>query len=364
MAPVIRALEALEDRVDVALALTGQHDELVDDALQTFGLRPDFDLEIMRAGQSVVEVGTECLVRLGPILREWSPGLVLVEGDTASVFFGALAAYLNGIPVGHVEAGLRTGNLRSPFPEEAFRRMAAVLVDLHFAPTPRARENLLREGIPDDRIRVTGNPVVDALLEVADRAEAPESQVIRRLTEDGAPPFALLTAHRRESFGSPLERAFEAVLELLRRQQTLEVVYPLHPNPEVADPARRILSDHPRLHLVDPLAYRDLVAALAGAALVLTDSGGIQEEAPTFGTPVLVLREVTERPEAVEAGVAQVVGTDVRRIVQAALALLGSSPDPRERARAANPYGDGDAGRRIADAVDVFLAASGSGKDA
>ena len=357
MAPVVHALEDRRGRVETRLALTGQHDELVDEALATFRLEPDWDLGIMREGQSLTEVGKECLGGVSRVLEEWRPDIVLVQGDTASVFFGTLAAYLHQIPAGHVEAGLRTGDLKCPFPEEGFRRLAGVLADLHFAPTPGARENLLREGVSDERIHVTGNTVVDALLAVADQGRDLESPVLRRLVDPDGPPFVLLTAHRRESFGPPLERVFNAVLELVRQEEKLEVAYPVHPNPEVTGPARRILGDHPRIHLLAPLAYPDLVAALAAATCVLTDSGGIQEEAPTFGTPVLVLREMSERPEGIEAGVARLVGTDPDRIVEGARALIGRTPDERRRTRSANPYGDGRAGQRIAGLVEAFLTA-------
>ncbi len=357
MAPVLEALHQRRERIQTRLALTGQHDELVDEALRTFGLRPHWDLGIMREGQSLTDVGRECLLGIGRILEDWRPALVLVQGDTASVFFGTLAAYFQKIPSAHVEAGLRTGDLHRPFPEEGFRRLSAVLADLHFAPTEGARESLRREGIPDDRIHVTGNTVVDALLSVADRETAPESPLLQRLIRPGAPPFALLTAHRRESFGRPLERIFEAVLELADRDESLEIVYPVHPNPEVHGPATRILGDHPRVHLLEPLDYPSLVAAMRAATLILTDSGGIQEEAPTFGTPVLVLREVTERPEGIEAGVARLVGTDPERIVEEARAILRESPTRREDRRVANPYGDGRAGERIAQHVEAFLKA-------
>ena len=362
MAPVFRGLTELGAGVEVGLALTGQHDELVGEVLDIFGLRPEFDLGIMTPGQSPGEVGGLCLARLGPVFEAWRPGLVLVEGDTATVFFAALAAYHHRIPVGHVEAGLRSGNLQSPFPEEGYRRMAAVIADLHFAPTAGARENLLLEGIDERTIHVTGNPVVDALLQVAEEMEAPKSLQVRHLCHEGSPPFALLTAHRRESFGSPLERVFGALLKLLDRHPTLEIVYPVHPNPAVGEPAHRILASHPRVHLLAPLGYTELVWMLAHAALVLTDSGGIQEEAPTFGTPVLVLREVTERPEGVDAGFAELVGTEAERIVRAALGLLRRPREARERTLARNPYGDGRAGRRIAEIVAAFLETGRAGR--
>ncbi len=355
MAPVLGALMDRRDRLETRLAMTGQHDHLVDEALAAFGILPDWDLGIMKSGQSLTDVGLGCLAGIDGIIEEWRPDVVLVQGDTTSVFFGALCAYFHRIPIGHVEAGLRTGDLMSPFPEEGFRRLAGVLADLHFAPTDRARRNLLGEGVPEARIHVTGNTVVDALLGTAKQGDEPESPVLRRLVGPASPPFILLTAHRRESFGAPLERVFRAVLELVRSDERVEVVFPVHPNPEVSEPAQRVLGGHPRIHLVAPLRYPDLVAALAAAACVLTDSGGIQEEAPTFGTPVLVLREVTERPEGVEAGVATRVGTDPDRIVQEARSMIGRDRVERERARAANPYGDGKAGQRIAGLVDDFL---------
>ena len=364
MSPVIHALRGLRSRVETRLALTGQHDELVDEALATFRLEPDWDLGMMKEGQSLTDVGMACLGGIDRVLEEWRPDLVLVQGDTASVFFAAVAAYFNRIPVGHVEAGLRTGNLQSPFPEEGFRRLAAVVVGLHFAPTSLARENLLAEGIPDERIHVTGNTVVDALLDVADRGEAPESPVLARLTRPDAAPFVLLTMHRRESFGPPLERVFRAVLEFVDRHKGIEVLYPVHPNPEVLGTAETILSGNPRIHLLPPLRYPDLVSALAEATCVLTDSGGIQEEAPTFGTPVLVLREVTERPEGIEAGVAKLVGTNPERIVDETLALVRKDPVERARRRSRNPYGDGQAGKRVATLVEGFLAGGGRGTDA
>jgi UDP-N-acetylglucosamine 2-epimerase (non-hydrolysing) len=359
MAPVIRALERSAPEADTRLALTGQHTDLVEEALRAFRLEPDWDLGIMREGQSLYDVTREGLDGLRNVVGEWRPDLILVQGDTATVFLGALVGYFEGVATGHVEAGLRSGDLRRPFPEEGFRRLASVLAELHFAPTPGARENLLREGVPDERIHVTGNTVVDALLEMAERGATPESSGVRRMLEDGAAPFALLTAHRRESFGEPLERIFKGVLELVEARPELHVLYPVHPNPRVQEPAHRVLGGHPRIHLAAPLSYADLVAALQGAALVLTDSGGIQEEAPTFGTPVLVLRDVTERPEGIQAGVARLVGTDSDRLVREAVRILDEGGGARDRRRRANPYGDGRAGERIAEVVREVLAGKG-----
>jgi UDP-N-acetylglucosamine 2-epimerase (non-hydrolysing) len=359
MAPVLAALRDRPDAVEAELVLTGQHGALVDDALSSFGLVPDHDLGIMREGQSLYDVAEGCLRGLQRVVAARRPRMILVQGDTASVFFGALVGYFEDVAVGHVEAGLRSGDLRRPFPEEGFRRLTGVLADLHFAPTHEARNHLLREGVPGGRIHLTGNPVVDALLQVAREGSPVADPTLSRLLERarrGAGPFALLTAHRREAFGAPLERAFQGVRRLLEEEPELECLYPLHPNPQVTEPAHRILGGHPRIHLVSPLPYPDLVRALEGAALVLTDSGGIQEEAPTFGTPVLVLREVTERPEGIQAGVASLVGTDPDRIVARARAVLGEGMAGRTRRRRDNPYGDGKAGERIADVVARFLA--------
>jgi len=355
MAPVVEALRRPGGAAQVHLVLTGQHTDLVDGALESFGLEPDLDLAIMQEGQTLYDVATGCLEGIRSVLQEFRPGMVLVQGDTATVFFSALAGYFEGVATGHVEAGLRSGNLRSPFPEEGFRRLTGVLADLHFAPTPDARANLLREGIPEHRIHVTGNTVVDALLQVVERSGGATRPELRKLLE-AEQPFLLLTAHRRESFGAPIRRIFEAVRSLLDQEPELEVLYPVHPNPNVLEPARELLGAHPRIHLVEPLAYPDLALSLQGAALILTDSGGIQEEAPTFGTPLLVLREVTERPEGIRAGVAELVGTDPELIVSRARALLRESDRQRRTRRRANPYGDGRAAVRVAEAVEAFLA--------
>jgi len=360
MAPVVRALSDPGSGVETRLVLTGQHADLVDEALAVLGMEPHWALGIMQPDQSLYDLAHECLDGLRDVVREWRPELMLVQGDTATVFLGALVGYFEGIPVGHVEAGLRTGDLRRPFPEEGFRRLTGVLARIHFAPTARARENLLREGVPAERIHVTGNTVVDALHAITARNEAPRNPVLAQLLaaggDEAAPaPFVLLTAHRRESFGEPMERIFRGVLELVSVRPDLQILYPVHPNPGVEEPARRILGGHARIHLVEPLGYRDVALALKGAALVLTDSGGIQEEAPSFGTPVLVLREVTERPEGVEAGVAFLVGSDPELLVREATRILDEGPAGKERGREGNPYGDGRAGRRIAEVVERFL---------
>jgi UDP-N-acetylglucosamine 2-epimerase (non-hydrolysing) len=357
MAPVVRALRRPGGTTRVRILLTGQHTDLVDDVLTGFGLEADRDLALMTEAQSLYDVAAGCLTGVRDALAHWKPSLVLVQGDTASVFFATLTGYFERVATGHVEAGLRSGDLGRPFPEEGFRRLTAVLADLHFAPTPGARENLLREGIPEDRIHLTGNTVVDALLQIVADAPAPQNPQLKFLLESPR-PFALLTAHRREAWGEPMERIFQGVRELVDAEDELEVLYPVHPNPRVLGPAQRLLGDHDRVHLVDPLSYGDLAQALRHAALILTDSGGIQEEAPTFGTPLLVLREVTERPEGVMAGVAELVGTDPDRIVARGRALLAEAALDRGSRRKANPYGDGKAALRIAAAVEAFLGVS------
>jgi UDP-N-acetylglucosamine 2-epimerase (non-hydrolysing) len=358
MAPVVRGLEKREDRLDFRLALTGQHDELVDQVLQAFSLEPEYDLGIMRPGQSLYDVAHACLDGLKGVIADYKPNLVLVQGDTASVFLGALGAFFEKVGVGHVEAGLRSRHpglpYPDPYPEEIFRRLTGVITLHHFAPTRLAQENLLGEGIPADRVHVTGNTVVDALLAAAAAPHDPGNGDLREALASGR-RLVLLTAHRRESFGEPLREAFSAIRQLVDRIDDAELLYPVHPNPQVLEPARELLSDHPRIRLTEPLDYLDLVTALEKAALVLTDSGGIQEEAPTFGAPVLVLREATERPEGVEAGVAKLVGTDGGRILAEAEKALDGRWAGRTGSTGQNPYGDGAAGERIADIVTSSL---------
>ena len=366
MAPVVKALKDCP-RLDYRLVLTGQHESLVDQNLDMLGLRPrndlDYNLGIMQEGQSLYDVAQGCLEGLGGVVRDYQPKLLLAQGDTATVFFSSLVAYFEKIKVGHVEAGLRTGDKWAPYPEEMFRRLTDILTDLHFAPTEWAKANLLKEGIEPSQVYVTGNTVVDSLRVIASilgRAEAPK---LREILEEEHSRLVLLTAHRRESFGQPLRDVFGAVRALVDEHDDVRLLYPVHLNPNVVDPAEELLSDHPRIHLVDPLRYRDLILALKGAHLILTDSGGIQEEAPTFGTPVLVLREVTERPEGIEAGVAILVGTDSekileegRRILSRGLKERGSTRESdRSSTPAPNPYGDGRAGERIVDIIASVL---------
>ncbi len=345
LAPVITALKARPE-VQTAVALTGQHTDLVDQVLDVMQLQVDYELGIMREGQDLYDVASGCLTGLRRIVTESRPDLLIVQGDTGSVFFGALVGFFERMRIGHVEAGLRTGDKWRPYPEEAFRRLTSALTDLHFAPTARARANLLREGIAPETIFITGNTVVDALASVVRALPEPrDPHLVSALAHEGR--LVLLTAHRRESFGAPLRAALEAVRRVADAFPDIVVLYPVHPNPNVREAVDATLAGHDRILLTSPLDYFDLLHALRAAALVITDSGGIQEEAPSFGAPVLVLREVTERPEAVEAGLATLVGTDPARIVAEAAARLAEGGGHA----AANPYGDGRAGERIADIV-------------
>lgn len=353
MAPVVAALRRTEG-VETRVALTGQHTDLVDRVLTTFDLRPDHDLGIMQEGQSLYEVAEGCLAGLREVVRTDDPQMVLVQGDTATVFFASLVGFFEHVRVGHVEAGLRSGDKWAPYPEEVFRRLTDGVADLHFAPTSRARENLLAEGVAPDGVHVTGNPVVDALGTLLPGSPEELPSVVRQSLEAGE-RLVLITVHRRESFGEPIRDVFRAVRSLADGHPDVAFLYPVHPNPEVKGPATEILSGHPRIHLTEPLGYFELLRALERAILVLTDSGGIQEEAPSFGTPVLVLREVTERPEGIAAGVARLVGTDPEAIVRETSRLLEDEDARRQMVGEGNPYGDGRAGERIADIVTSLL---------
>jgi UDP-N-acetylglucosamine 2-epimerase (non-hydrolysing) len=346
LAPVVRALRDRTD-IETRLALTGQHSDLVDQVLQVFDLAVDWDLGIMREGQDLYDVARGCMDGLRTVADEFKPDVVVVQGDTASVFFGALVSFFQRARVAHVEAGLRSGDKWQPYPEEIFRRLTGVITDFHFAPTDGARQNLLREGTAADTVFVTGNTVVDALLTIADSDRPVTNDALRAALQSGR-RLILVTAHRRESFGAPIREAFGALRELADRYPDTVIVYPVHPNPNVRIPAEELLGGHDRIILTTPVDYFDLVHALRHAALVVTDSGGIQEEAPSFGTPTLVLREVTERPEGVDAGVTVLVGTDRARILDGATAVLANATG-RSAARSYNPYGDGRAGVRIAD---------------
>jgi UDP-N-acetylglucosamine 2-epimerase (non-hydrolysing) len=345
LAPLVHALSAAPG-FSVRTCITSQHTDLLTPMLSFFGLRPDFDLKVMTPGQTLAQVTTRVLQGMDELLGAEPYDLVIVQGDTTTAFAAGLAAFYRHVPVAHVEAGLRSGDLTRPFPEEANRRLVDVFTAWLLAPTPGARANLLAEGYPAERIFVTGNTGIDALLLAAD--------IVRRQTRPlpiELPPggrLALVTAHRRESFGEGLRRICTALAALLERHPDLHLLYPVHPNPNVVETTNRLLRGRPRAHLVEPLEYPDFVRALLEADVILSDSGGVQEEAPALGKRVLVLRETTERPEGIEAGVSELVGTDVDRIVERASALLNG--DSGERL-VVSPYGDGRASERIVEVL-------------
>jgi UDP-N-acetylglucosamine 2-epimerase (non-hydrolysing) len=354
MAPVVRAL-AQTRGIEAHICVTAQHRQMLDQVLDLFQIKPDHDLDLMRDDQSLAQLSAAIFTNLDPVFNELRPDWVLVQGDTTTVAIAALLAYYHRARVGHVEAGLRTHDKWQPFPEEINRRVAGVTADLHFAPTQWARQNLLREGVDDKIIRVTGNPVIDALQFVAKQPDVKSvTQLIGKLgigkekLENQS--LILVTAHRRENFGSPLEAICHALIELAARGD-VEIVYPVHLNPNVQEPVNRLLKNVPHITLLPPLDYLPLVQLMKRATLILTDSGGIQEEAPVFGIPVLVMREITERPEGVEAGILKLVGTDTSRIVDAAQQLLDDRLAYEQMAKASNPFGDGHAAEKIVQAL-------------
>jgi UDP-N-acetylglucosamine 2-epimerase (non-hydrolysing) len=352
LAPVIRELRKYPDRVMCKVCVTAQHRQMLDQMLQVFQIQPDYDLNIMQDNQSPSYVAARVLMGLEGVIQREKPDWVLVQGDTTTVAAAALAAYYAGVKVAHVEAGLRTGDKWRPFPEEINRRVVGAIADLHFAPTALARANLLREGVAPEAVVVTGNPVIDALRWIA--AQPPSPAAVELLARAGVPGgrrLVLVTAHRRESFGAGILALCQALAELAEGFPELTILYPVHPNPNVHQPVYQILGRIPNIMLTEPLDYATLVHIMAQAVLVLTDSGGIQEEAPSLGKPVLVLREVTERPEAIQAGTARLVGTDPQRIVSETVRLLTDPAEYNRMARAVNPYGDGRAAERIVSAL-------------
>ncbi|KGD80153.1 UDP-N-acetylglucosamine 2-epimerase [Tatumella morbirosei] len=350
MAPLVRALAA-DNEINARLCVTAQHREMLDQVLRLFSLQPDYDLDIMRPGQDLTALTCRILEGMQQVLSDFRPDIVLVHGDTTTTMAVSLAAYYQRITIGHVEAGLRTGNLLSPWPEEGNRKVAGHLAHFHFAPTERSRQNLLRENITAQQIFVTGNTVIDALLWVRDKIC--QDKVLSQQLAAGYPfletgrPMILVTGHRRESFGGGFERICGALAELAVRHPQVQIVYPVHLNPNVSTPVKRILSGVSNIYLIEPQEYLPFVWLMNKAHLILTDSGGIQEEAPALGIPVLVMRDTTERPEAVDAGTVRLVGTDSEKIIAEASRLLQHSDAWRQMSRAHNPYGDGQACREI-----------------
>ena len=349
MCPLVKAI-GQDPRMQSILCVTAQHRQMLDQVLQIFQLTPDYDLNIMKARQTLTGITTRALDGLAEVFAQTTPDVVLVHGDTTTTFAAGLAAFYHQIKVGHVEAGLRTYDKYSPFPEEMNRRLTGALADFHFAPTEANRQNLLRENIPDNAIFVTGNTVIDALGETV-RPDYVFSDPFLNTYAFGGRRVVLVTAHRRENLGEPLENICRALRTTLDTYPDVEIIYPVHLNPAVREVANRILGDHPRAHLITPLHVQDMHNLMARAHLVMTDSGGLQEEAPSLGRPVLVLRRETERPEAVTAGTVRMVGVAYEDIVAGANALLGDPEIWRQMAHAANPYGDGRACGRILDAL-------------
>ncbi|WP_353620365.1 non-hydrolyzing UDP-N-acetylglucosamine 2-epimerase [Paracoccus aerodenitrificans] len=354
MAPVVQALSA-DTRFDSAVCVTAQHREMLDQVLDLFGITPDADLDIMRQKQALPEMMASMMTGLQPVLRDICPDIVLVHGDTATTLAASLAAYQAQIPIGHVEAGLRTGDLYAPWPEEGNRRLCGALSALHFAPTEGARDNLLRENIPAEAIYVTGNTVIDALLQMTRRidADAGLCASLDASLPSVAPDrrIVLVTGHRRENFGRGLERVCGALARLADLFPDVTIIFPMHLNPNVRDPVTRLLADRPNIVLTEPLDYLPFIRLMNRAALIITDSGGIQEEAPALGKPVLVIRDRTERPEAVAAGTVRLVGTDSKRIIDGAATLLTDPAAYRKMSVARNPFGDGNATGRILDGL-------------
>jgi UDP-N-acetylglucosamine 2-epimerase (non-hydrolysing) len=346
MAPLVLELKKRPEQFETIVTVTAQHREMLDQVLHIFQIEPDFDLNIMKDRQTLIDVTTRGLEGLDKVMKEVKPDIVLVHGDTTTTFVASLAAYYNQIVVGHVEAGLRTWNKYSPFPEEMNRQLTGVMADLHFAPTVKSANNLRNENKAEEAIFITGNTAIDALKTTVKKEYTHE--VLDKLGDDR---LVLMTAHRRENLGEPMRHMFRAIKRLVEEHSDVQVVYPVHLNPAVREMASDVLGNHPRIHLIEPLDVIDFHNFASKAYLILTDSGGVQEEAPSLGVPVLVLRDTTERPEGIEAGTLKLAGTDEDTIFRLANELLTDSAAYEKMAKAANPYGDGQASRRIAEAI-------------
>ncbi|MBF0121624.1 MAG: UDP-N-acetylglucosamine 2-epimerase (non-hydrolyzing) [Desulfobacterales bacterium] len=357
MSPVIIELKKYPDIFETKVCSTSQHREMLDQVLSIFNLIPDIDLNLMEANQTLYNLTSRIIIELGRVLSEEKPNILLVQGDTTTVMTASLAAFYNKIPVGHVEAGLRTTNRYSPFPEEMNRRLTSVLSDFHFAPTIRAEEALLREGIPKEKIFITGNTVIDALFCVINK---PQNKIVEKILRscslfDDNKKLILVTAHRRENFGQPFEEICRGLKAIAERNKDIVIVYPVHLNPNVREPVFRILNNVDRVHLIEPIEYDTIAHLMEKAFIILTDSGGIQEEAPALGKPVLVLRTETERPEAVELGVAKIIGPYCESIVQETERLIYDQKEYLKMAKKVSPYGDGKAAIRIVNILKNFF---------
>ncbi|MFZ7942096.1 non-hydrolyzing UDP-N-acetylglucosamine 2-epimerase [Neobacillus sp. 19] len=346
MAPLVKELEKYPDQIKSIVTVTAQHREMLDQVLNIFDITPNYDLNIMKARQSLIDVTTRSLEGLNQVLADVKPDIVLVHGDTSTTFVASLAAFYHSIPIGHVEAGLRTHNKYSPYPEEMNRQLTGVLADLHFSPTVQSKQNLLVENKKEEAIFITGNTAIDALKTTVKTNYS--HPVLEKL---GSDRLILMTAHRRENTGKPMENMFRAIRRVVEKHDDVQVVYPVHMNPVVREIANRILGENDRIHLIEPLDVIDFHNFASKAYLILTDSGGVQEEAPSLGVPVLVLRDTTERPEGIEAGTLKLAGTDEETIFGLADDLLSDKSAHDQMAKASNPYGDGFASKRIVEAI-------------
>ena len=350
MAPIVQLLEN-DSNFESKVCVTAQHRHMLDPVLSLFNIKPEFDLNVMKPGQSLSDITVRVIDGVNKVISKWTPELILVHGDTTTTFSASLAAFYNHITVGHVEAGLRTGNISSPWPEEANRRLTSILSSIHFAPTESAKSNLEIENVPGLQIHVTGNTVIDALLEISNRIDQ-DSSLQKELKKnipdiDEKRKIILVTGHRRENFGKKFNDICHALAELVEKCPEIEIVYPVHLNPNIKQPVEEILGNIPRIHLIEPLEYQPFVYLMKKSYLILTDSGGVQEEAPSLGKPVLVMRDTTERPEAIEAGTVKLVGANRKTIVNEVLALLRDANLYKSMCFAHNPYGDGFASNRI-----------------
>lgn len=350
MCPLVLEMRKHPDEIEPLVAVTAQHREMLDQVLHLFGITPDYDLNIMSAGQTLYDVTEKALRGLQKVLEEAKPDLVLVHGDTTTTFAGALAAFYAQIPVGHVEAGLRTGNKYSPFPEEMNRKLTGALADYHFAPTATSKANLLRENVPESKITVTGNTVIDALKTTVKPDYRFDDDNLHEVLDSGK-RLILMTTHRRENLGEPMRHVYKALCEVLRTHDDVEAIFPVHKNPKVRQIVNEELGHLPQVHLIEPLDYQPFANLMARVDVVLTDSGGIQEEAPALGKPVLVLRDTTERPEAVTAGTVKLIGTAYEDVLHETNLLLDNPEHYRAMAEAVNPYGDGEACARIVNRI-------------
>lgn len=350
MAPIIKELEKREGVTSIT-CITAQHRQMLDQVLDLFHINPDYDLNIFKPGQTLTEITTRALQGLEEVIIKEKPDVLLVQGDTTTVFAGALAAFYQKVKIGHVEAGLRSGNLYSPYPEEANRKLTGILTDFHFAPTERNRQNLLKEDYPEEKIFITGNTVIDALKYAIKKDYIFDKDLLNKLDYKNK-RVILITCHRSENIGKPMENIFTAVKDIVEKYEDVELVFPMHLNPKVREIANKILMDNDRIHLIEPLDYEPMANLMSKVHLIVTDSGGLQEEGPTFGKPVLVVREETERPEGIEAGTAKLVGTNYKNVFNEIDLLLSNEEEYNKMANAVNPYGDGKTSERI---VDILL---------